>query len=411
MMLTVLPSDTTAIRILALLWPVYALLTWLSNTHWNPPPWTLEPRPEPLKSLLVAFRFAALALSLWAAIPKSAKLPALVRQAVLPGRIALRVLWASIRLEILIGAIEYLYDSLPFLDLPFNLPAYVGWPMIWPPALRMAFAVLINEYVRRFIVGLFGGCGTRANDSSAAAVVQTMVSGDAVEALRSAHARLYTIKMSSLEPKDMANNQDSGLFSKTQKAAPSDCDAFLSHSWRDDADSKWQRMLEFRAEFEAKNDGREPQCWLDKACIDQAGDINAALRALPVFLMCSKYFVVFAGKTYTRRMWCVVELFTFVRSNGNLDSIVLKPLDQSDAEDAIATFDIGKADCYLREDKQRMRAIVESCYGSYQTFNTAVRSILHAKMSGTDASGTRGVKRGGAKKYQVGPRVAPEPEA
>ena len=211
MMMTILPSDTAAIRTLAVLWPVYAFVIWYSGLYWNPPTWQLGPRPEPMASLLTTLRFVALALSLWAALPKSAKLPALAARMSLPGRIALRVLWASIRLEILISGIEYLYDSLPYTTLPFNLPELVGWPMIWPPVLRIVFAVTINEYVRRFIVGLFGGCGTRANNSSAAAVLQTMVSGDAIEAVRSAHNRLYCIKMSSLVEADMANNQASAL--------------------------------------------------------------------------------------------------------------------------------------------------------------------------------------------------------
>ena len=129
-----------------MLWPVYAFLNWYSNLYWNPPAWLLQPRPESRVQLLLALRIVALLLSLWAALPKSPKLPALLLKIALPGRLALRVLWASIRLEILIGAIEYLLDSLPYLELPFNFPELIGWPMIWPPALRMAFAVFMNEY-------------------------------------------------------------------------------------------------------------------------------------------------------------------------------------------------------------------------------------------------------------------------
>ena len=263
-MLTILPSDDAAIRTLAVAWPAYAFVNWYVNTHINVPTWVLGPRPEPTSTLLATLRWFALALSLWAALPNWSKLPAPLKKWALPGRIALRVLWISIRLEVFIGALEYLYDSLPYLDLPFNFPELVGWPMIWPPVIRMIFAVVMNEYVRRFITSLFGGCGSKGIDSSAAAVVQTMVSGDALEALRDAHGRLYCIKMSSLGEADMANNQDSGLFAKTSKVGPGDCDAFLSHSWRDDAALKWQRMLEYKAEFEAINGGREPHCWLDK---------------------------------------------------------------------------------------------------------------------------------------------------
>ena len=114
-------------------------------------------------------------------------------------------------------------------------------------------------------------------------------------------------------------------------------------------------MLEFKTEFETAN-GSEPRCWLDKACvdlpatsrvtsqqppgaprdlaaisrasqacIDQAGDINASLKALPIFLLASRHFVVFVGETYYKRMWCVLEMFTFVRSGGTLEQVRRAP--------------------------------------------------------------------------------------
>ena len=68
-------------------------------------------------------------------------------------------------------------------------------------------------------------------------------------------AHFYCIRISALGEADMANmNQDSGLFAKTGKASMGECDAFISHSWRDDPALKWQRMLEFRAEFESKSE-------------------------------------------------------------------------------------------------------------------------------------------------------------
>ena len=120
-------------------------------------------------------------------------------------------------------------------------------------------------------------------------------------------------------------------FAKTKKVGNGECDAFLSHSWRDDAPSKWKKMIEFKSDYEAKHGGDEPRCWLDKACIDQDGDINASLRALPIYLLGSRYFVVFVGESYFNRMWCVLELFTFVRSGGTVDQIMLKPLHGDDA--------------------------------------------------------------------------------
>ena len=119
-----------------------------------------------------------------------------------------------------------------------------------------------------------------------------------------------------------------------------------------------------------------------QACIDQEGDINKSLKALPIFLLASKQFVVFVGDSYFRRMWCMLELFTFVRSGGSLDAVVLKPLLPDAAESAIKQLDINKADCYVRADKQRILAIVEASFGSSIQFNAACRQILVSKLSG-----------------------------
>ena len=191
-------------------------------------------------------------------------------------------------------------------------------------------------------------------------------------------AHFYCIRISALGEADMANNQDSGLFAKTGKASMGECDAFISHSWRDDPALKWQRMLEFKAEFESKSEGREPQCWLDKACIDQAGDIDASLKALPIFLLSSRHFCCFVGDTYFSRMWCMLELFTFVRSGGAIDRIVLKPLSVEGSDVFVSKLDVRLAGCFLRQDKQRILAIVESSYGSSSEFNAACRQILVA---------------------------------
>ena len=51
----------------------------------------------------------------------------------------------------------------------------------------------------------------------------------------------------------------------------------------------------------------------DKACIDQ-DNIDQALACLPIFLAGCQTLLVVAGTTYCSRLWCVMELFTFVRS-------------------------------------------------------------------------------------------------
>jgi len=51
----------------------------------------------------------------------------------------------------------------------------------------------------------------------------------------------------------------------------------------------------------------------DKACIDQ-NNIQQSLACLPVFLAGCQMLLVVAGPTYCSRLWCVMELFAFARS-------------------------------------------------------------------------------------------------
>ena len=57
----------------------------------------------------------------------------------------------------------------------------------------------------------------------------------------------------------------------------------------------------------------------DKACIDQS-NIQQSLACLPVFLAGCQTLLVVAGPTYCSRLWCVMELFAFVRSDCLLSS-------------------------------------------------------------------------------------------
>merc|ERR1712151_610565 len=81
---------------------------------------------------------------------------------------------------------------------------------------------------------------------------------------------------------------------------------------------QWRRV--FVSEF-----GREPRVWFDKACIDQK-DIEADLRGLPIFLSGSKRLVLLCGQTYLRRLWCIIELFTYFHIGANIDQVILVPL-------------------------------------------------------------------------------------
>lgn len=95
-----------------------------------------------------------------------------------------------------------------------------------------------------------------------------------------------------------------------------ECDAFVSHSWSDDSEAKhsvlqaWGRAFEEEMGREERSDIR-PLVWIDKACLDQK-NIERDLRCLPVFLAGCSRLLVLAGASYPTRLWCALELFTFV---------------------------------------------------------------------------------------------------
>jgi hypothetical protein len=88
--------------------------------------------------------------------------------------------------------------------------------------------------------------------------------------------------------------------------------AFISHSWRDDADTKWALLQEWRAAFVALY-GREPTLWFDKACIDPTSNLDAQLSLLPLYAASCESFVILLTPSYLTRMWCVAEIYTWIQ--------------------------------------------------------------------------------------------------
>ena len=122
--------------------------------------------------------------------------------------------------------------------------------------------------------------------------------------------------------------------------------AFLSHSWSDEKEAPGAKhaLVSRWAKRRQETTGKETTLWLvkrslslsphpllpritcthaiksyaprtaqDKACIDQ-NNIQQSLACLPVFLAGCQTLLVVAGPSYCSRLWCVMELFTFARS-------------------------------------------------------------------------------------------------
>ena len=144
--------------------------------------------------------------------------------------------------------------------------------------------------------------------------------------------------------------------------------------------------------------------------------------ALPVFLASTQQLLVLAGGTYTSRLWCVMELFVFVRMGGNHGDIDLRLLsDDLEGELAMALgkFDAGTARCFLNRDRQvcsplrtpppikappltpmdppirqqKLLAVIEAAFGTLTPFNKLVRSIFAGKLDERRLASVAGAER------------------
>merc|ERR1712087_1015311 len=106
------------------------------------------------------------------------------------------------------------------------------------------------------------------------------------------------------------------------------------------------------------------QAWRRRCCINQ-NSIETDLRCLPIFLGGCRRLVVFCGPTYLSRLWCILEVFTFVHMGRNLENLEFEIVrregheceDLEMVEDALDNFDAERCTCFTAEDKDRMLEI------------------------------------------------------
>ena len=139
--------------------------------------------------------------------------------------------------------------------------------------------------------------------------------------------------------------------------------------------------------------------WTDKACIDQS-NITESLACLPIFLAGCRRLLVVAGPTYVQRLWCVMEIFTFLYMGGELGRITFLPIREHNLElsgkrpptfdpsvdpklqdiiDQFKVFDARQARCFIESDRQRLLGVIESGIGSLDAFNSLVRSAFGSR--------------------------------
>ena len=114
------------------------------------------------------------------------------------------------------------------------------------------------------------------------------------------------------------------------------------------------------------------------------------INCLPIFLTGCQSLLIVAGPTYCSRLWCVMEIFTFMRMGGTRERIEVKTITHKDhtnpaaakkeLKKQFATFDAAKAECFLPKDKHRLLAVVEAGFGDFKVFNQRVRSVFDDRL-------------------------------
>lgn len=223
-----------------------------------------------------------------------------------------------------------------------------------------------------------------------AAIIAGLMAGtDPKKVWAEACKRFRGISCEKLTREIMANQQpDPKLYELSRPARWGEVDAFLTHSWHDDPDAKWRVLQHWRMNFKATHH-REPVLWIDKFCIDQT-DIEHSLQCLPVWLAECQKLLIIAGSTYLTRLWCIMELFTYLLAGGDQHAVVLCTLHASNRFDTLVReFNAAEATCFLQHDKLRLLSVIEGAFGSLDGFNERVREELTGLLDSSTRLGSR----------------------
>ena len=230
----------------------------------------------------------------------------------------------------------------------------------------------------RFICWLNKLGKSNSAELEAACVASLLGNTSASSALANAAKYLRAMPLSRVTREHLMDKKpDPSMHALTISAKLGAVHAFASHSWTDDGNIKFEKMHEWAEQLDDDAKGDDGALvWLDKACIDQL-NIEASLQSLPIFLSGCMQLLVLAGPTYTSRLWCVMELFVYVRMGGRYEDVIVKLLSRTDdINAALESLDASEAQCFRDSDRQRLLAVIEASFGTTKAFNKVVRGLF-----------------------------------
>ena len=226
---------------------------------------------------------------------------------------------------------------------------------------------------------------------------------------------------------------------RTRHVDLGECDAFISHSWRENGTEQWHSVMQWMSTFEASM-GHPPTFWIDSLCLNQQ-HIDQSLAALPLYLAGCQQLVVLYGLSFPSRLWCIMELCarasphalrtapphlrpssrmklgaaigllgpcrytlapcldtrmtvsqhpvpdsadTFLKMGASLERVTITPIGSFTSHQTLSSIehlDVLHADCHFEQDKQRLLGIIETGFGTFDAFNRTVRCLLIARVN------------------------------
>jgi hypothetical protein len=171
------------------------------------------------------------------------------------------------------------------------------------------------------------------------------------------------------------------LYSLSEPCNLGDCDMFVSHSWHDDGQKKWDALRSWCDSF-VRAQGYLPRLWIDKVCICQT-NIETDLKCLPVFLAGCKGLLMISGPTYPTRLWCLIEVLVHRAIMASDDSrcppellLLGDDAERKDQQQAWCAFDVARCKCFIDEDKRRFLGVVKRYPRGSAGFNLFVRDTI-----------------------------------
>mmetsp|Transcript_20353 Transcript_20353/g.68281 ORF Transcript_20353/g.68281 Transcript_20353/m.68281 type:complete len:503 (+) Transcript_20353:74-1582(+) len=335
--------------------------------------------PQPIACGTAAFQLAANTL-LAGVLVVAASVFALELRRPSSARRTLTVLWAVVSNVGTAALITYairLFGALIFGDMRPTL----AWGLYWALLVEYA-AIVLALRAPRAREAVHAALAARGEAVGTAAGIASLL-GDRTTAdtLAHAHSSFRAVPADRVAREDLSDNTPSAaLQARSVPCKLGSVDAFVSHSWQDDADAKYAELCTWADAFR-KEHHREPLLWIDRFCIVRESaetDISDSLACLPVYLAGCDTFLALCGDTYLRRLWCLVEAWCFVEMrNGRRDGLVFRPFGGAVAElERRGRIDVSRADCTQVEDTERLTDVLKASFGSMARCSDALTRTL-----------------------------------